>query len=160
MAFCLSEERPKDVVAAYRRYREYLEQYKKVFPPSAFELATSDWYFNPENHRSPHDAWLESLVISEPAHGDRNEIRETSIRIRLLGAYHDLKLEFFYPKVFSHSLISNECIRGLGDWRYDEFTLNEKGHVVHEIEWAGFRREPGSRWLICASDVQFNWSSL
>ena len=160
MAFYLSEERHKNVVAAYQRYREYLEQNKKAFPQSAFALATSDWYFSPENHRSPHDAWLESLVISEPAQGKRNEIRETSIRIRLLGAYHDLILEFYYPKVFSYSVAFKSSMHGLGDWRFDEFTLDEAGRVVHEIEWTGFPNEQNARWLICASDVQFNWSSL
>jgi len=37
-------------------------------------------------------------------------------------------------------------------WRYDEFRLSENGHLLQEIEWA-----TGSRWLIEANDVEFNW---
>ena len=42
-----------------------------------------------------------------------------------------------------------------GDWLYDEFRLNDRGHVLHEIEWSG----PGTsgQWMIEASDVEFAW---
>jgi len=64
MAYYLSNERNKDVREAYRRYQEYLRQNKDEFPPSAFALATAEWYQNPNDHRCPHDGWLENLVIS------------------------------------------------------------------------------------------------
>jgi hypothetical protein len=45
----------------------------------------------------------------------------------LLGAYQDLELEFYYPKVFAYSLQGDALERGHGDWRYDEFRLLETG---------------------------------
>lgn len=157
MAFILSAERDADCVGAFRRYHDYLTASQSQFPPRAFDLARSDWYFDPRDHRSPHDAWLESLVISEPAAGSRHEIRETSIRIRLLGAYHDGFIELVYANVFSYQLVSSASERGLGDWRYDEFRLGPAGHVIHEIEWAGFGSKESSRWVIESSEIEFEW---
>jgi hypothetical protein len=160
MAYYLNANREEDVAAAYRKYRQYLEENKTSFPASVFDLASSDWYFDPNDHRCPHDGRLESVTISESAQETQMQKRETSVRIRLCGAYNDLSLEFLYSKVSSYSLASGDSIYGLGDWRFDEFTLDHNGHVVHEIEWAGFAREEGSRWIICAAGVQFNWMSL
>jgi hypothetical protein len=70
-------------------YRTYLQSVRHALPESVFALASSDWYFLPSEHRCPHDAWLESIIISEPSTGERHELRSASIRIRLLGAYHD-----------------------------------------------------------------------
>lgn len=158
MAFYLSKERDADTVGSYKRYLAYLNENRAKFPANAFELGTARWYQDPHDHRCPHDSWLESLTISEPATGERNEERNTTIHIRLLAAYHDGFIEFFYPRVFSYSLLSPSSLRGLGDWRYDEFRLSTGGHLIHEIEWAGPTREKdGARWIIEASDVQFCW---
>jgi hypothetical protein len=112
----------------------------------------------PQDHRCPHDGWLESLAVSEVrGAGDGESI--TTIRTRLLGAYHDGHIELFYPRVFSYDLQSPSCIRDLGEWLYDEFTLSPDGHIIHEIEWAGLPRDESSRWIIEASDVEFQWIS-
>jgi len=74
-----------------------------------------------------------------------------------LGAYHDGFIELFYPQVVGYSLNSPNNTRGLGDWRYDEFRLSPAGHLIHEIEWAGFGRTDQARWIIESSDVQFQW---
>jgi hypothetical protein len=159
MPFILSAQRePETVVSAFERYREYLNAHARDFPAGALHLASSDWYFNPKDHRCPHDAWLEGITISEPATGDRNEQRITAIRVRLLGAYHDGFIELFYPRVLRYTLSSSSSLRGIGDWRYDEFRVAPSGHLVHEIEWAGFPREEGSRWIIEASDVEYQWT--
>ncbi len=158
MPFILSAQRePETVVAAFRHYREYLDSCAQVFPRAGHELACSEWYFDPREHRCPHDAWLEAITISEPASGEHHETRHTAIRLRLLGAFHDGFIEFFYPQVFSYSFTTPVCGRGLGDWRYDEFRVTSDGHLLHEIEWTGFPREEGSHWIIEASDVEFQW---
>ncbi len=157
MAYFLSNERNEDVVGSYRRYQQYLREHKDRFPAGAFALATADWWYEPSDHRCPHDAWLEHLSIFEPARGERNEDRSTRIEIRLLGAYHDGYIELSYPHVYGYQMQSPSCERGLGDWRYDEFTLSPKGHIIHEIEWAGFGEDKGSRWIIEASDITFEW---
>jgi hypothetical protein len=83
--------------------------------------------------------------------------RITAMRVRLLGAYHDGHLDLFYPRVFRYSLQSPTCVPGLGDWLCDEFTLSPDDQVVHEIEWAGFASGQESRWIIEASDIEFQW---
>ena len=158
MSFILSAQRDEDCASSFRRYREYVTNSESTFPGGAFSLASSDWYFDPREHRCPHDAWLESVLISEPATGGRNEQRVTTIRARLLSAYHDGFIEFSYPHVFRYSLDSPSSPRGLGDWRYDEFRVSPAGRLIHEIEWSGFPGGEGSRWIIEASDVEFCWT--
>ncbi|SRR6266496_425118 len=155
MAYYLSNERNRDVVEAYRRYHQDLREPESEFPPGAFALDTSEWCQNASDHRCPHDARLDHFVISETT--DAEGKRCTNIRIRLLGAYHDGHVEFFYPQVIASVLENAACARGLGDWLCDEFRISPNGHLVHEIEWAGFPNARGSRWIIEASDVEFTW---
>jgi hypothetical protein len=159
MSFILTAQRePETVAAAFEGYRDYVTSNAARFPPGALSLASSDWYFDPRDHRCPHDAWLEDLRISEPSTGARKEQRVTEIRVRLLGAYHDGFIELRYFGVIRYSLFSPSSVRGIGDWRYDEFRLHSDGHLIHEIEWAGLPGEDSSRWLIEASDVEFGWN--
>lgn len=157
MAYYLSNERNRDVAEAYRQYQDYLRQHEREFPPSAFALATAEWYQNPSDHRCPHDGWLENLVLSETV--DIAKKRATAIRARLLAAYEDGYIEFFYPQVFAYKLDGPSCAGGLGDWLYDEFRLSPNGNVIHEIEWGGLLNGKPARWIIEASDVQFHWIS-
>ncbi|MEO8153877.1 MAG: hypothetical protein ABI605_12460 [Rhizobacter sp.] len=160
MTYILSAQRNLDDVSEARRlweaYREYIGQNAFRFPPGALKLAQSDWYYGFSDHRAPHDAWLEWVKFEEPATGKRNEVRHLSLRLRLLGAYHDQWLEFFYPKVLAYEIANDESTSGHGDWLYDEFRLSPKGNLLHEIEWAGKAGSNGSRWLIEASDVEFS----
>jgi hypothetical protein len=153
--FILASQRDSDVNGAFARYSEYLRANEHRFPPSAYALAISDWYFGFSNHAAPHDSWLESIEIGEPSSGKRRELRSASIRIRLLGAYHDGYIELYYPTVFEYRVVADTLGQGHGDWRYDEFRLDERGRLVHEIEWAAFGAT--NTWLIVASDVHHNW---
>jgi hypothetical protein len=155
MAFILSKERESDVVAAFERYKEYLRLQRHHFPEQAYRLATSEWYFNPNDHRCPPDAWLDNVTVSEAGTGERPEMRGVTIRIRLVGAYHDCLIELPFPRVFRYRLQLDEASNGHCDWRFDEFRLNESGTLQHEIEWWG--PEATGRWLIEASDVEFTW---
>jgi len=160
MTYILSAQRDQDdlqeALRLWREYEKYLKSNEHRFPPGAYQLATNGWYFGFEDHRAPHDAWLQEIRLEEPAQGERCEVRTAALRIRLLGAYHDMWLEFFYPRVYSYTLSGPAVRCGHGDWRYDEFRLSEAGHLLHEIEWAGSPAEEGGRWLIEASDVQFS----
>ena len=156
MAYYLSKQRNADVAGSYQRYQQYLREQKHVFPPNAFALATAEWYQNPADHRCPHDGWLESFIISETPNLER-KMRTLSIRTRLLGAYHDGYIEFYYSSVFAYTLESQLCTKGLGDWLYDEFRLSSEGRLIHEIEWSGFPNGKDARWIIEASDVEFRW---
>jgi hypothetical protein len=154
MTFLLSGDgRDIDVLAVFRRYSEYVEARKAKFPPSAYALATSEWFYNFQDHRCPRDAWLEAVTISEPASGERHEHRSCSISVRLLGAYHDGHIELRYPQVFSYSLSALSATNGHCDWRYDEFRLSDDGHLIHEIEWWGSM--PTATWVQISSSVGF-----
>src|SRR5262245_20513048 len=119
MAYVLAKQRNEDVVAAFRSYQDYLSENASRFPPSAYALATSEWYFNPNDHRCPHDAWLETATFAEPATGTRNEVRSLTLTVRLLGAYHDGYIELVYPKVSAYEVSASQADRGHGDWLFD-----------------------------------------
>ena len=154
MTFLFSEDgRDDDVLGAFRR--DYLESVRDFFPPSAYTLATSDWYFSPEDHRCPHDAWLELFYITEPSSGQRHEVRTLSLLVRLLGASHDGYIELLYPTVFAYRLNLDNGVFGHRDWRYDELRVSDKGRLIHEIEWCD--SADIGRWLIEASDLQLRW---
>src|SRR6185503_7437723 len=155
MPYVLGKQRDEDVVAAFRSYRDYLSENASHFPPSAYALATSEWYFNPHDHRCPHDAWLETATFTELSTGARSEIRSLTLTVRLLGAYHDGYIELVYPKVSAYDVAASQAGRGHRDWRYDEFRVAEGGRLIHEIEWAAVSKT--GRWLIEASDVAFKW---
>jgi hypothetical protein len=158
MSFVLAKQRDRDVVAAFAEYRAYLYANREAFPPSAYALARADWYFDANDHRCPHDSWLESASIEEPSTWPRSEVRSTCLRVRLLGAYHDGHIEFVYPEVHAYELGMINLRQGHGDWRYDELRVGDNGRVVHEIEWATYGDT--GRWLIEASDVLYTWIPL
>lgn len=157
MSFILSNERdagPAETLQAFENYRRYLSANQARFPASAFALASSDWYFDGHDHRSPHDGWLESVAIDERGTRVRQENRTCSIRIVLVGAYHDCRIELHYAKVHSYRFEHVDAGSGAGDWRYDEFRLDDESRVIHEIEWATSHGRSAT-WLIAAADVQF-----
>jgi hypothetical protein len=160
MAYILTEQLYDDDrgEGAFARYQEYLTSVRGQFPARAYALATSDWYFNFNDHRAPHDAWLEQVSIDE-TRNPQGESPRLSITIRLLGAYHDGWIEFRYDDVSRYriELAPGDRDRGAGhrDWRHDEFRLAPGSRVEHEIEWWG--GQSTGTWLIEASDVEYRW---
>lgn len=157
--FILADQRkgsPDDVAASFRHYKEYLHRNRRRFPPLAHRLATTDWYFDPSDHRCPHDGWLEQLVIAEPASGERSEHRTVAISLRILDAYHRGHIELYYPRVFRYQLADGGAGAGHGEWLYDELRVSDDKHLVHEIEWR--RAGQLDRWLIEASDLTYTWT--
>jgi hypothetical protein len=149
-----SSER-EEIAIAFQAYTTYLESVRHVLPESAYAFAAARWHYDHTDHRCPHDSWLETLTISEPASGRRAEIRHVEISVRLLGAFHDGALELSYPGVSSYSLSSASAISrngGHGDWLTDEIRLSEKNMVHHEVLFSN-----GSRWLIESEDIHFRW---
>src|SRR5437867_12763917 len=104
MAFILSDQRATDVEAAFRRYGEYLERRRPDFPRGAYSLATSDWYYDGGDYWCPHDAWLECVMLSEPAIGSRQGVRTVAMHIRLRGSCHDGLIDLRYPRVLGYEL--------------------------------------------------------
>jgi hypothetical protein len=152
----------EDTTASFRRYQEYLASVAAAFPPNAYALATSPWYHDFSDHRCPHDAWLEEVRVVEKGAGPRQATRTVGITVRLLGGYHDGRIEFTYRDVTAYecgfSRRSPGTPGGHADWRYDEFRLSERGGLLHEIEWWHMRET--ARWLIEAADVEFHWQPV
>jgi hypothetical protein len=143
----------------FQKYFDYLESIKEKMPPDAHAFAIANWHYDHSDHRCPHDAWVDELSLLEPASGARSEIRHIDIRVSLLGAYHDGRLELQHKRVVSYCLtkepgLSSRGVRllGHGDWLIDELRLSERGHVVHEIVF----RNAG-HWTIECEDIGCRW---
>jgi hypothetical protein len=157
MAFILAADgRDDHVEESFQLYQNYLQSVQQAFPISAYKIATSEWFYNFNDRRCPHDAWLESCNLIELSTGARNEHRTLSLTVKLLGAYHDRFIELRYPQVFSYRLNVSNGEQGQRDWRYDELRLSDRGHLIHEIEWYG-SHSTGS-WIIEASDLEIDWA--
>jgi hypothetical protein len=152
MSFILDAERKVDCDGAFKRYRDYLQSVKGSFPPGAYALATSDWYFDLTTKGNPHDARLISLTIDDSASLD---LVPPSITVRLKSAQEDGVIEFHYSEVFHYAFTYQGDFYGHQDWRYDEFRITDKNHLIHEIEWCGAIKT--GKWLIEASDVCYTW---
>lgn len=120
------------------------------------DFAQADWYSDPTDHRCPHDAWLESIKISEPTEGERKGKRKTAITIRLLGAYHDGHIVFRYADIGSFAIGSPSSDRGLGDWLEDRYSVTSLGSLRHEITWC-FGTDAKSFWFIEAGSISYEW---
>jgi len=156
MTFVLSNDgRDEDVVTAFKKYRSYIESNKNDLPSLVYDLVMSDWFYNFHDHKCPHDAWLENILILEPSEGARNEIRKTDIIVKLLSAYHDGFIEIKYKNVSSFNIDASNVKNGHGNWRYDEFRLSETGFLLHEIEWSG--HDDPSSWVIEAENIEYTW---
>lgn len=136
----------------FRAYFAYLESVQDRLPAGTFALAKSPWYYDPGDHRCPHDAWLESATIQEAGTGARHEHRAASLRVVLLGAHHDGHIQYDYIDLQRYELHGPALATGHGDWLYDEFRLRSDGQILHEVEWAS-----GAHWLIECQDVRYQW---
>ena len=69
--------------SCFTKYFEYLRCVESRLPASARQFAMAPWHYDEQDHRCPHDSWLEALTISKPSSGVRCEIRSINILIRL-----------------------------------------------------------------------------
>lgn len=118
------------------------------------QCGSFDWYKFPEDHRSPHDSWVESITISEPSTGDRSENRGLEIHLRLLGAYHDGTIEFTYKEVQHYSLRGMRDLAGHGDWLDDEVDVKKHDTLHHKVTLTNGSFE------IEARDIEYKWTPL
>ncbi len=125
--------------------------------PELPTFALAEWYRDPRDHRCPHDGWLEAVEITEPATGERSQIRTTAVTIRLLGAYHDGYVVLRYFRVQSYSLMAESGAAGLGDWLKDEFSLSHDGLIVHRIHWSGHGPQTEAVWVFKAREITYEW---
>ncbi|WP_338288142.1 hypothetical protein [Luteolibacter sp. LG18] len=149
MPFILSAQREDlpSFLENWKNYRASLEAAQGLFPRNAYEIAISDWWYDPNRPEGPHDAWLQKLEVGEAK--DEDGVRHVMIRIELASAHHGT-IVLVYPKVYSYCLAMGEAWRDIhGDWRFDEFSHDgTAGRFTHTIEWAD-----GPVWTITASDL-------
>jgi hypothetical protein len=154
LAFILIKDGAQESVAAFimeawKKYRTYLAEVAEQMPQSARDFALAEWHHNFNDPRAPHDAWVEQVLVYESATGDRHEVRQCHIKLRLLGAYHDGHIEIEYTDVNRYSLGSEYSSHG--DWRFDEIRLSNSGNVLHEIEIGD------TTWIIECKDIRYSW---
>jgi hypothetical protein len=118
------------------------------------ECAFSDWYRFPEDHRCPHDSWVQAITISEPSSGERQENRGLEIHLLLLGAYHDGTIEFTYKGVQRYSIEAMREKAGHGDWLEDQVYIKNHDSLLHKVTFAKGAFE------IEAQDVEYKWTPL
>lgn len=110
---------PKRIAARFEAYRTYLKAVSPYLPAETADFVLSNWYYS-DWEKCPHDAWLESLEITELYSGQRKENREIHIRIRLLAASHRGHIHFDYADVSSYVLDAARII-ARGDTKHDFF---------------------------------------
>lgn len=145
---------PQTAQNQFAAYHQYLEKMRDAFPKNAYDFATAGWHYDFQDSRCPHDAWLESLTIREPAKGERREVRQIDITIHLLGAFQDGFIEMFYPNVSEYfvNTPANDLVGNHGDWLIDEVRLSQKDQVVHEILFSR-----GAIVRITSTDIIYRW---
>lgn len=126
----------------------------EIFTFPLRECSSSEWYKLPKDHRCPHDAWVESITISEPSSGERHQVRGLEIRIRLLGAYHDGNIEFTYKRVLRYLIGAIPERAGHGDWLEDDVDVTKDASLVHRVKLTD-----GS-FKIEAEDIEYKWIPL
>jgi hypothetical protein len=123
-----------------------------LWQPPAF--STEAWYSDPADHRCPHDAGLEFVEVRELA---RDEVRQTAITLKLLGADQDGWITLSYFGVRRHSLTSYFCDQGAGEWLRDEFSESKAGLTEHRITLCS-GASGTSQWTIEAKEVRYGWT--
>ena len=135
---------------AWKRYTEYLRSVQDVLPPDVAAFAGASWRYGPFDHRSLHDAWVESVRVTEgPTAGAKT--RHVDIEVTLLGPFHDGHTTLSYADVTRYDLRLNHSSsrgpEGHEDWLIDEIRVSPTGGVIHEVVFSS-----GGSWLIeCAT---------
>lgn len=133
-------------------YSPYLASIRDRLPAHVAVFASDPRHYSLDDRESLHDAWLESVVVTEPASGARHEERRCELELRLLGAFHDRVHVLRYSAVRHYELLTDDVTRGHGDLITHEVRLaSDDQSVVHEILFTGAPGMGQSRIVIeCA----------
>lgn len=140
-------------------YLAYLHSIRPRLPEHVWHFAADDGHYNLHERRSLHDAWLMQCSVQESAEGPRLEIRQTDIRLTLLGSWHDRHIHLHYLGVRHYSLTqppqAQAKTHAHGDVLMHELTLDEtSGLLLHELVFAH-----GARWHIACQDMR-HWQHM
>ncbi len=133
----------KDKTINLDGYFKYLESIRGQLPSHVYDFAAQANHYNLHSHSSLHDAWLESMTISEPARGDRNQNRRVDIELCLLGPFHDRKMHLYYKDVYEYSFDTAtrrdklpSVSGGHGDLLSHEIRLDPPDIIIHELQFS------------------------
>ncbi|PYV06492.1 MAG: hypothetical protein DMG10_01680 [Acidobacteria bacterium] len=149
---------PDLIKSKWNAYLRYIRSLEGRLPAAAYAYASAELHSDYEHEKSPHDSWIERVVIEEPFSGLRREVRAINIAIDLLAASHAARIRFTYPGVQSYELgaplefETPPASVGHGDWLADEVQLSERGYVMHQIRFSR-----GALWRIEALDLRYEW---
>jgi hypothetical protein len=118
-------------------YFDYLASIGPRLSAGARDFALPLERYSIDDAGSLHDCWLDSLLIEEPALGQRSEQRTTRIRLVLLGNQHDRWHELTYSGVRRYQIEVPDAKRGHADLIVHEVRIGDDGAVVHELLFAG-----------------------
>ncbi|MEM7098427.1 MAG: hypothetical protein AAF541_09240 [Pseudomonadota bacterium] len=133
---------PEPLLAAYKRYYEFLSRSRDKFSESAWTLAQRHVANDPNDHEGFHDASLLELSWKELPGNNKSYLE-----LHLLGAYLDYEIFVSHLDVVGTDIqfLGND---GLGEFYRGELILVQEGYYVHEFVWTS-----GARWSIQSKDV-------
>lgn len=144
---------PENHTPDWQAYFAYLQSIRHLLPAHVWQFAADEGHYNLHDRRSLHDAWLEQCSVEESAEGSRYEIRQTHIRLRFLGPWHDRHIHLHYVGVQRYSLAQNEDTPSHGDLLTHELSLQD-GLLLHALAFAN-----GARWYIACKELQ-HWQEM
>jgi hypothetical protein len=117
---------------------EYNAGIKDRLPQGARTFVLSEWHYNYNDPRCPHDSRIRSIGFEYS--GDNP--KSCKLILRMLGAFHDRYISIAYENVTEFSLDGTLISGGSVDidWIYDEVHLSPSGRVEHVIEFGRFAR--------------------
>jgi hypothetical protein len=127
----------------FQPYFSYLETVRGKMPAHVYAFASNREHYNLHSHSSLHDAWLEYLVVREPASGERKELRAIEIETCYLGPFRDCRIFLTYRQVQSFNLNTPaefsappSYMTGHGDLLIHELCVEDNGLLVHELRFS------------------------
>lgn len=146
---------PSTIEQKFKSYKKYLTDNQHLFPQSAYEFANAEWHYNAQDHRCPHDSWVDSLQILEKHSSTSDGNKGIEIQLALLGAYHDGQIQIYYEDVkgYNFNLAPDSFeVKSHGDWIIDEIHLSEQGWLIHEIKFV-----LNGEWKIECENIKYVW---
>jgi hypothetical protein len=122
----------------YGNYLNYLETIRKSLPEPVYQFASSEQHFNLNSPHSLHDAWMESVTISEQRQKTAPFKPQVQVILKLLGQQHDRMIVLEYDKVSRYTVEGkqndfNWADTFHGDVFTHEIRVTNENKIIHEI---------------------------
>ncbi len=136
-------------------YRLYLKENLYKFPLGVKKFVSNSFYFDFDDERCPHDAWLQQSYIKEFSVDGNIFDRKIQIELDFLGNKHTGNFTIIYYDVVLYNLQCTAKIsitkKWHGDWIADEVTMDSSQNIRHEIDFRS------ANWVIYCKDLHYDW---